>query len=168
VITLVLVSVLSAALSGSQQHDHAAMMKSAEGAPTSLTAEQVAQLLAGDGMGLAKPAELNRYPGPKHVLELATKLDLSPEQTERVTAIRASMLESARRLGARIVEGERALDAAFGSGGMTDTRLRELTSDLARLQGELRAAHLRAHLETRAALRPEQVAAYDALRGYSK
>ena len=38
---------------------------------------------------------------------------------------------------------------------------------IAALQGKLRAAHLRAHLATRAALTPEQVAQYDVLRGYA-
>ena len=36
-----------------------------------LSAEQVAGYLAGDGMGFALPAELNHYPGPKHVLDLS-------------------------------------------------------------------------------------------------
>ena len=31
-------------------------------------------------MRLAKAAELNGYPGPAHVLELAAQLDLTPEQ----------------------------------------------------------------------------------------
>jgi hypothetical protein len=33
--------------------------------------------LAGKGMGYAKAAELNSYPGPKHVLELSKELDLT-------------------------------------------------------------------------------------------
>jgi hypothetical protein len=45
-----------------------------------LSAEQVADLKAGRGMGLAMAAELNGYPGPAHVLELADKLDLSDQQ----------------------------------------------------------------------------------------
>ncbi|NIM61510.1 MAG: hypothetical protein GTO30_07610, partial [Acidobacteria bacterium] len=38
------------------------------------------RLLQGHGMGLALAAELNRFPGPKHVLELAAGLGLSDEQ----------------------------------------------------------------------------------------
>src|SRR5919107_1454461 len=37
----------------------------------SLSEQQVADLRAGRGMGLALPAELNGYPGPMHVLEHA-------------------------------------------------------------------------------------------------
>lgn len=36
-----------------------------------LSDEQIADLQAGRGMGLALAAELNGYPGPAHVLELA-------------------------------------------------------------------------------------------------
>ena len=45
-----------------------------------LSDQQIADLRAGRGMGLALAAELNGYPGPSHVLELADKLDLSPDQ----------------------------------------------------------------------------------------
>src|SRR5947208_295022 len=38
----------------------------------SLSAEDVAALLKGEGMGMAKAAELNGYPGPVHVLTLAS------------------------------------------------------------------------------------------------
>ena len=37
----------------------------------SLSQDDQSALLAGRGMGLARPAELNGYPGPAHVLELA-------------------------------------------------------------------------------------------------
>ena len=41
-----------------------------------LSDDERRRLLEGHGMGMALPAELNRYPGPKHVLELAGELDL--------------------------------------------------------------------------------------------
>src|SRR5262245_64398212 len=45
-----------------------------------LSAQQLADLQAGRGMGLAIAAELNGYPGPLHVFELADSLGLSPDQ----------------------------------------------------------------------------------------
>jgi hypothetical protein len=39
----------------------------------------VASLLKGDGMGFAKAAELNGYPGPAHVLSVAKELNLTDE-----------------------------------------------------------------------------------------
>src|SRR5262245_36186825 len=48
-----------------------------------LSDQQIADLRAGRGMGLALAAELNGYPGPLHVLELADALQLSePQRTE--------------------------------------------------------------------------------------
>jgi len=40
----------------------------------------IAALQNGDGMGMAKAAELNGYPGPRHVLALAAELHLTEAQ----------------------------------------------------------------------------------------
>src|ERR1700757_2891750 len=45
-----------------------------------LSEEDVAGYLGGAGMGYAKAAELNGYPGPMHVLELGDRLELTDEQ----------------------------------------------------------------------------------------
>ncbi|TMJ88150.1 MAG: hypothetical protein E6G78_09930, partial [Alphaproteobacteria bacterium] len=42
-----------------------------------LSQQQIADLRAGRGMGLALAAEVNGYPGPMHVLQFADSLDLS-------------------------------------------------------------------------------------------
>jgi hypothetical protein len=44
-----------------------------------LSPHEISDLLAGNGMGLAKAAELNRYPGPRHVPELAAQLQLTAD-----------------------------------------------------------------------------------------
>ena len=133
----------------------------------SLSAEEVEQLLGGHGMGLAKAAELNHYPGPRHVLELAAELQLTPEQRASAQAAFDRMRDEAVRLGRRIVERERTLDAMFARADIDAGRLRASTSEIARLQGELRAAHLSAHLEMRRLLSPAQIKKYDELRGYA-
>ena len=56
-----------------------------------LSDQQLADLRAGRGMGLALPAELNGYPGPMHVLENADRLDLSPGQRERTQRLFEAM-----------------------------------------------------------------------------
>jgi hypothetical protein len=53
----------------------------------SLSQADVDAILAGQGWGLAKPAELNGYPGPLHVLEEADALELTEEQRGAVQAI---------------------------------------------------------------------------------
>jgi hypothetical protein len=42
-----------------------------------LSDQQISDLSAGRGMGLALAAELNGYPGPIHAIELAEQLHLS-------------------------------------------------------------------------------------------
>lgn len=129
--------------------------------------DEIAAYENGDGMRYALAAELNHYPGPKHVLELAGDLELSGEQKRRVEQIFEVMRENARDLGAEIVAAERELDLAFAGGTIDDDQLQRQTAAIAELQGRLRAIHLAAHLATRAVLTPEQVERYDALRGYA-
>ncbi len=131
-----------------------------------LSAEEVADLEAGRGMGLAKAAELNHYPGPAHVLELKDKLGLSPEQIAVVEASFQRMSAAAKPLGAELIARERGLDRLFASGAITPAALHRETSAIADMQGRLRAVHLAAHLEMREVLTPEQIALYDSLRGY--
>lgn len=131
-----------------------------------LSDEQVADLEAGRGMGLALAAELNSYPGPVHVLELAEALDLSPDQQARTKELLDRMKAETIPIGRRIVALERALDRLFADRKATADALPEATARIAAAQGELRAAHLRYHLDTAEVLTPDQVERYVELRGY--
>lgn len=131
-----------------------------------LSAEDVEALLNGEGMGMALPAELSGYPGPRHVLELAAQLELSTEQTEATQRIYDSMKQQAVELGKRIVELERQLDQAFAGRTIDHDQLGQLTGEIARLNGQLRAVHLGAHLELAGILSDSQRDAYAKLRGY--
>lgn len=132
----------------------------------SLSAEAAADLAAGRGMGFSKVAELNHYPGPKHVLELAQSLALTPAQLQDIKRIHAAMEQEARRLGGRIVAKEAELEALFAARRADDASARSLIAELGKLQGELRFAHVQAHLFTSRVLSSAQIAAYDELRGY--
>jgi Spy/CpxP family protein refolding chaperone len=133
----------------------------------SLSAEQIADLLAGRGMGLALAAELNGYPGPMHVLEHAEALRLTPAQRATAEALRDRMAGEARILGARIVGLERELDALFAGGAADAGRLAALTAEIGALNGRLREVHLATHIGMREALDATQRAAYARLRGYA-
>ena len=133
-----------------------------------LSAEEVRSLQAGEGMGFAKAAELNHYPGPKHVLAMAAELKLSAEQAVRAQEIFARMQREAKALGRKLMEKEGELDRAFSGGKAEEAAVSGLTLEIGELMGRLRNAHLRAHLEMRAVLSPEQVEAYDRLRGYGE
>ncbi len=132
-----------------------------------LSAEDVQGYLAGRGMGLAKAAELNHYPGPKHVLEYADALGLTVEQKIRTEAVFVSMQQTAQRLGAEFVEKERDLDRLFASGSIDQDVLRAVLDQIGQVQADLRRVHLQAHLEQKVILTERQIMQYDELRGYS-
>ena len=56
-----------------------------------LSARQVDDLAAGRGMGLALAAELNGYPGPRHVLDLGDDLELTAGQRAAFEALFEAM-----------------------------------------------------------------------------
>jgi Spy/CpxP family protein refolding chaperone len=132
-----------------------------------LSEEEKQALLSGQGFSQALAAELNGFPGPLHVRELAEALELSEDQRSRVEALFQSMTAEATALGAEVVASEEELDAAFASADIDEVRLTELTDRIGVLRGRLRAAHLKYHLRTRDLLSPHQVAFYNRLRGYA-
>ena len=113
-----------------------------------LADEEVSDYLAGRGMGLARAAELNGYPGPMHVLELAEPLALSAEQRTRTQRLFESMRADAIAVGRALVDEERTL------------------ARIGQRQAEVRRVHLAAHLAQVEILTPEQVRRYAELRGY--
>lgn len=131
-----------------------------------LSEDELRDLREGRGMGLAKAAELNSFPGPLHVLELGDQLGLSDEQRKATESLKTSMRGTAQAIGGKIIEAERNLDLAFATGRIDPTILRSQVNAIAKLQGELRAAHLEAHLAQRSLMTPEQISRYDTLRGY--
>ena len=134
--------------------------------PKGLSANDAQAYLDGRGMGMAKPAELNGYPGPMHVLQLAPELTLFADQRVKTQAIFEQMHAEAVRLGALLIEAERRLDALFADGTVNAESVQKAAGEVARLHGSLRAAHLHAHVALRPVLSAEQVARYDELRGY--
>lgn len=134
----------------------------------SLSEHEIESLRRGDGIGFAKLAELNHFPGPRHVLDLSQELDLSPQQLADTQALYDEMLRSAVDLGVNIVEAESVLDGQFEQGTIGPKQLKRALREIGRLQAELRYVHLRAHLSQKQLLTPEQVQQYDAIRGYGE
>jgi Spy/CpxP family protein refolding chaperone len=132
-----------------------------------MSPEDVQAYLSGKGMGLAKAAELNGYPGPSHVLALSSQLSLTPEQRKLTESLFASMEANAVRLGRPLVEEERKLDQLFATKTITPELLSASLSHIGEMQAKVRAAHLEAHLAQLRILTSEQVAHYMQLRGYT-
>lgn len=130
------------------------------------SAQQIDDLLAGRGMGLAKTAELNGYPGPAHVLDLAGPLELTPEQIEGTRALVTRVRTQASEAGRRLVEAEQGLERQFAERSVTRESLQAALAHIGALQAEIRGVHLEAHLDQTALMSEAQIARYAELRGY--
>ena len=131
-----------------------------------LSREETDALLTGKGFSLALAAELNGFPGPRHVLDFRDGLSMTAPQERAVQALFDEMERQATTLGRDIIAAETALDTAFASDTIDEAALGDLTASIARLRGALRATHLKYHLRTKAILSRHQVATYNRLRGY--
>ena len=132
----------------------------------SLSPERIEALRSGGGAGYALPAELNGYPGPRHVLDLAGQLGLTDEQRRATARMFDAMRSEAVPLGEALIEKEAALDALFRDGRASEAALYALTAEAAAIEAKLRATHLKYHLQMASLLTPHQRALYGRLRGY--
>lgn len=132
-----------------------------------LSQQEIDDLKAGNGSGMALAAELNGYPGPRHVRDMGPRLGLTPVQQAKVDLLAKDMEAEAVRLGQRIIEAERDLNRLFATQRVDEPALADATAEIAGLRGQLRLTHLRYHLKTKALMTPDQVARYETLRGYS-
>ena len=132
-----------------------------------LSQEEAQALLEGAGHGFAKAAELNRYPGPLHALELAEPLGLSAAQRAALAQLLARHKAEARALGAEVVRLERELDRLFAARAAEGASIDALLARIGDATARLRGSHLKAHLEATVLLTPAQVERYAELRGYA-
>jgi hypothetical protein len=132
----------------------------------SLSEQEIESLRRGDGMGFAKLAELNHFPGPKHVLDIADELGLSPQQLARTQSLYEEMRHNAVTLGEELLVAESHLDKQFEQGTINSESLEASLLEIGRIRAQLRYVHLQAHLSQTDLLRPEQIRKYDAVRGY--
>jgi Spy/CpxP family protein refolding chaperone len=135
---------------------------------TSLSDEQIADLKAGHGMGLSLPAELNGYPGPRHVLDLAEQLELTPDQRAGAAALFEAMRNEAVPAGERLIAREAALDRLFADRSARPDTVAAAVSAIAEAQATVRLTHLKYHIAMAEMLSAAQRARYAALRGYSE
>jgi len=132
----------------------------------SMSVEEMTGLRAGKGLSLALPAELNGYPGPLHVLDLADRLRLTPDQKSRTERLFADMRSEAIALGEQVIHAETRLDLIFREKVATAETIADATALTGAAKAALRAAHLRYHLTMVAVLTEDQIAVYRSARGY--
>jgi Spy/CpxP family protein refolding chaperone len=100
------------------------------------------------------------------VIELAKHLELTEAQHAEVQALFDAMQAETVPIGESLIKREVELERQFADRTVTPASLNALTQEIGGIQGALRAAHLRYHLATFAALTPEQVGRYNEKRGY--
>lgn len=168
--TLIILALLfnSDAFAQDRHMDHTSTYAGQETrAVKSLSESDIEELKAGKGWGLAKPAELNGYPGPIHVLDMADEMNLSDEQKDEIEALYKSMQREAIAKGEAYIQKEKELDKYFQSRELNSGSLMVLLKEVGVARAELRFVHLSAHLQMMDLLTEEQVNHYNELRGYN-
>jgi hypothetical protein len=132
-----------------------------------LTPAELAGLLDGKGLGFAKSAELNGYPGPMHVLELRNELGLDDAQLAATQALFERMRNAARAEGTALVAAERHLDGLYATRTANEANVAEALRRIESRRARLRGIHLDAHLAQARLLAGHQIARYAELRGYA-
>lgn len=166
IVTALLISIPLAP--GLAAQEHSPYAHTGSGLVKTLSQEEVDALLSAAGMGLARPAELNGLPGPRHALELADSLALTPEQRDAVQTAFEDMETGAVALGRRVIEAEAALDSLFAAGAPETQAIRAAVQRVSDLEAELRVVHLLAHLRVTELLTEHQIHEYARLRGYAE
>ena len=168
---LLLIFSICLPLSSLAQHSHEVQTPYAgmqNRAIKSLSDNDINELRRGAGWGLALAAELNGMPGPTHLLELKDQIPLASEQVAKTKVLLDEMRKAALPAGERLIDAEKALEAAFTNGKIDESSLRRLLADSEAARSELRFIHLSQHYKTVQFLKPEQIKRYNILRGYAE
>ena len=134
----------------------------------SISPQDIEALKNGEGMGFAKLAELNHFPGPKHVLDLAQQLSLTPEQVTETRLLFDNMQSRAKAIGHELLAAEAELDSAFADNRINADLLERALLEIGEIRARLRFVHLEAHLRQRLLLTDAQISLYDQSRGYGQ
>jgi len=129
--------------------------------------EDINELRTGEGWGLAKAAELNGFPGPKHVLDMKKEIGLTAEQEKMIIALFWDMKERAITLGNKLIKHEKELNDRFAERNINEKVLEEVLIKISETYKSIRYVHLFAHLQTSDILTEDQIRKYIELRGYS-
>ena len=98
--------------------------------------------------GYGKAAELNGFPGPRHVLDLKKELALTSKQVSEIEEIYRKMNLLAVKVGAELVAKEAFMDREFKEKRVNSKSLKKMIQSSAVKYSELRYIQLVAHLET--------------------
>lgn len=123
----------------------------------SLSSEEYKSYQNGDEMGMARAAELNNYPSPAKALAIAKELKLNDSQRAQLQAAEDALDFKAKEMGRYILQHEKKLNDLFSTGKANEGSVIYYCNQIGLYQGELRNAHLQAHLKARRILTAEQL-----------
>lgn len=136
----------------------------------SLSSEDIESLETGTGDAfgsMAKLAELNGYPGPRHILDLGKELGLTTVEKEYIIIIYNDMKREALISGQEILQIEKTANELFANKSISDSELQRLIIKSAENYGKLRYIHLTTHLKIMDILSQEQIILYNTLHDYN-
>ena len=122
-------------------------------------------LLKGLGMGLASIAEMNNFPGPKHILDAKDDLLLTRDQVKKIEALDKLVASAAIQKGTDVVQAEDELEKLFENPSVSEKTVRSKLEEIGKLRADLRFIHLQAHLRMKQILTPEQIKKYAEIKG---
>ena len=133
----------------------------------SLSESDIEELKTGQGWGLAKAAELNGIPGPRHVLDMGSQIELTLSQVEKIQHFSEVMQKDAIKWGQDLIEAEKSLNQFFIDNKTNFDSLKSRIMEASHALFELRFVHLKSHLQTAEVLSEQQINMYNTLRGYN-
>lgn len=166
--TLAFVIAASCLLGCGSSKPHAVLSRPPVATPrlSQLSDAQARAYLAGHEYGLGRSAAVHHFPSPVTVLTLTPQLVLFQDQSDPVKAIVERTRAKVVELGRQLVDQETKIDHALEAEEPDQAALEVMIRESARLQGELRLAHIKAHVDTKKLLRPDQLTRYGAMSGH--
>lgn len=113
-------------------------------------------------------AEVNNYPSPGSVLQLAKELSLTTDQKHQVNMIHIELNRKVKEMGGFLIKEQTKLNQLFETRKIDEGSLIYYTNKIGALEGELRNAYLRAHLRTSTLLSAQQLKKYQDINNKGK
>jgi len=132
-----------------------------------LTYAQYDALLKGEDLyNMSLVATLNHFPMPDEVVKYKKRIDLSPIQISKITAIANELHRKRVEMGGIIIKNEQTLDDLFKSGKLDEGSVIFYANRYGLYQGELRTAILVACYNTERLLSPAQIKHLESLENH--
>ncbi|HUH32933.1 MAG TPA: hypothetical protein VLZ28_03215 [Daejeonella sp.] len=129
----------------------------------SLSPKEYTAYQKGEPMAMTNVAEVNNYPAPAQVLAFEKVLKLTVSQKQQLQIAVEALDFKAKEMGRFILDHEKKLNDLFYTGKANEGSLIYYCNQIGLYQGELRNAHLQAHLKARRILTPDQLKKYSRL-----